>query len=178
MIIPTHSVKMIAALALVMMTVAGLASCGGGGGGSPPVSGDQMTIMPVNNRLDDHSNTPEGSTEIALSKNFQGRIDSSNDVDYFRLGVDALGTITITITIRTTGTADPHIVVFDGAEIRGAQSFGKLDRQYHAGHTRQGARPVRQVFRRQCGGGIHGKSHVRPAISGQSGSVGGFANGE
>ena len=55
MIIRTHSLKMIAALALVMMMVAGLASCGGGGsrtvigsGVSPPVNdgGDQMTIMP------------------------------------------------------------------------------------------------------------------------------------
>ena len=44
----THSYKMIAVLALVMMTAAGLASCGGGGGGSSSVSGsgDQMTIMP------------------------------------------------------------------------------------------------------------------------------------
>ena len=46
---------MIAAFALVMMTVAGLSSCGGGGsssvsgsGGSPPAigGGDQMMIMP------------------------------------------------------------------------------------------------------------------------------------
>ena len=43
----THSYKMIAVLALVMMTAAGLASCGGGGGSSSVSgSGDQMTIMP------------------------------------------------------------------------------------------------------------------------------------
>ena len=113
---------MIAVLALVMMTVAGLSSCGGGGsssvsgsGGSPPVSGgggDQMTIMPPTGRPD-HSNTPVGATAIALSANFQGRIDSPNDVDYFRLRVDAPGTL----TIRTTGNADPDIAVFDGSEI-------------------------------------------------------------
>ena len=121
MIIRTHSLKMIAVLALVMMTVAGLASCGGGGsssvsgsGGSPPVSGggDQMTIMPPTG-MPDHSNTPVGATAIALSANFQGRINSPNDVDYFRLRVDAPGTL----TIRTTGNADPDIAVFDGAGI-------------------------------------------------------------
>ena len=218
MIIRTHSLKMIAAFALVMMTVAGLSSCGGGGsssvsgsGGSPPAigGGDQMMIMPptdnrtpvvgqafaditiiledggpdrwasgglganfsdpdgdhlsyavvssnqsvvsaeisdpgpiaivqaqgrgtatititardpggltatqrfrvtVNDRPD-HSNTPAGATVIALSESFQGRFDSPNDVDYFRLRVDAPGTL----TIRTTGNADPDIAVFDGA---------------------------------------------------------------
>ena len=44
----THSYKMIAVLALVMMTAVGLASCGcgGGGSGSGGGGGDQMTIMP------------------------------------------------------------------------------------------------------------------------------------
>ena len=42
----THSFKMIAVLALVMMTAVGLASCGGGGGGSGSGGGDEMTIMP------------------------------------------------------------------------------------------------------------------------------------
>ena len=59
----------------------------------------------------DHSNTPAGATAIALSESFQGRIDSPNDVDYFRLRVDSPGTL----TIRTTGNADPDIAVFDGA---------------------------------------------------------------
>ena len=64
----------------------------------------------VNDRPD-HSNTPAGATAIALSESFQGRIDSPNDVDYFRLRVDVPGTL----TIRTTGNADPDIAVFDGA---------------------------------------------------------------
>ena len=59
----------------------------------------------------DHSNTPAGATAIALSESFQGRIDSADDVDYFRLRVDSPGTL----TIRTTGNADPDIAVFDGA---------------------------------------------------------------
>ena len=59
----------------------------------------------------DHSNTPAGATAIALSESFQGRIDTPNDVDYFRLRVDSPGTL----TIRTTGNADPDIAVFDGA---------------------------------------------------------------
>ena len=71
-----------------------------------------MTIMPpTDNRTPDHSNTPAGATAIELSESFQGRIDSPDDVDYFRLRVDSPGTL----TIRTTGTADPDIAVFDGA---------------------------------------------------------------
>ena len=58
----------------------------------------------------DHSNTPAGATAIELSESFQGRIDSPNDVDYFRLRVDSPGTL----TIRTTGNGDPDIAVFDG----------------------------------------------------------------
>ena len=57
----------------------------------------------------DHSDTPAGATAITLSESFPGRIDSPNDVDYFRLQVDAPGTL----TIRTTGNADPDIAVFD-----------------------------------------------------------------
>ena len=70
----------------------------------------QRFRVTVNDRLD-HSNTPAGATVIAPSGSFQGRIDSPNDVDYFRLRVDAPGTL----TIRTTGNADPDIAVFDGA---------------------------------------------------------------
>ena len=61
----------------------------------------------------DHSNTPAGATAIALRESFQGRIDSPTDVDYFRLRVEVPGTL----TIRTTGNADPDIAVFDGAGI-------------------------------------------------------------
>ena len=70
----------------------------------------QRFRVTVNDRPD-HSNTPAGATVIAPSESFQGRIDSPNDVDYFRLRVDAPGTL----TIRTTGNADPDIAVFDGA---------------------------------------------------------------
>ena len=70
----------------------------------------QSFRVTVNDKLD-HSNTPAGATAIALSESFQGRIDSPNDVDYFRLRVDSPGTL----TIRTTGNADPDIAVFDGA---------------------------------------------------------------
>ena len=71
-----------------------------------------MTIMPpTDNRTPDHSNTPAGATAIALSESFEGRIDAPNDVDYFRVRVESPGTL----TIRTTGNADPDIAVFDGA---------------------------------------------------------------
>ena len=70
----------------------------------------QSFRVTVNDRPD-HSNTPAGATTIALSESFQGQIDSPNDVDYFRLRVDVPGTL----TIRTTGNADPDIAVFDGA---------------------------------------------------------------
>ena len=70
----------------------------------------QSFRVTVNDRPD-HSNTPAGATAIALSESFRGRIDSPNDVDYFRLQVDVPGTL----TIRTTGNADPDIAVFDGA---------------------------------------------------------------
>ena len=69
----------------------------------------QVTV----NDKPDHSDMPAGATAIALSESFQGRIDSPNDVDYFRLRVDSPGTL----TIRTTGNADPDIAVFDGAGI-------------------------------------------------------------
>ena len=70
-----------------------------------------MIMPPTDNRTPDHSNTPAGATAIAVSESFQGRIDSPNDVDYFRLRVDSPGTL----TIRTTGNGDPDIAVFDGA---------------------------------------------------------------
>ena len=70
-----------------------------------------MIMPPTDDPAQDHSNTPAGATAIALSESFQGRIDSPNDVDYFRLRVDSPGTL----TIRTTGNADPDIAVFDGA---------------------------------------------------------------
>ena len=113
-----HSLKVIMPLALVVMTCAGLASCGGGGGGgSRPASGgggDQMMILPpTGNRTPDHSDTPAAATTIALRQSIPGRIDSPNDVDYFRLRVNAPGTL----TIRTTGTADPDIAVFDAERI-------------------------------------------------------------
>ena len=74
------------------------------------ITATQSFRVTVNDRPD-HSNTPAGATAIALNENIQGRIDSPNDVDYFRLRVDVPGTL----TIRTTGNADPDIAVFDGA---------------------------------------------------------------
>ena len=76
-----------------------------------------MIMPPTDNRTPDHSNTPAGATAIALRESFQGQIDSPSDVDYFRLRVNAPGTL----TIRTTGNADPDIAVFDaeGIEVPG-----------------------------------------------------------
>ena len=74
------------------------------------ITATQSFRVTVNDRPD-HSNTPADATAIALNENIQGRIDSPNDVDYFRLRVDVPGTL----TIRTTGNADPDIAVFDGA---------------------------------------------------------------
>ena len=61
----------------------------------------------------DHSDTPAGATVIALDAPFTGRIDSPTDVDYFRLRIDTPGTL----TIQTTGSADPDIAVFDAAGV-------------------------------------------------------------
>ena len=106
------SLKMIVFMALVAVAYTGLASCGGGSRPVPARGGGEMTIMPpTDNRTPDHSNTPAGATAIELSESFQGRIDSADDVDYFRLRVDSPGTL----TIRTTGNGDPDIAVFDGA---------------------------------------------------------------
>ena len=76
MIVRTHSFKMIAALALVTMTAAGLASCGGGGsrsvsgnGGSPPVSrgsGDQMRIMPQPSTLLPTQQQSQGQPDLGV----------------------------------------------------------------------------------------------------------------
>ena len=111
----SHSLKLIASIALIIMAFTGLTSCGGGGSGS---GGNQVMIMPpTNNPAPDHSDTPEAATAIALNQSFPGRIDSPSDVDYVRLQVNAPGTL----TIRTTGTADPDIAVFDaeGIEVPG-----------------------------------------------------------
>ena len=70
-----------------------------------------VIVPPTDNRTPDHPNTPAGATAIELSESFQGRIDSADDVDYFRLRVDSPGTL----TIRTTGNGDPDIAVFEGA---------------------------------------------------------------
>ena len=105
----SHSLRSIASMAFVVMTCAGLVSCGGGGGGGSRLAseggGDQMVIMPPTD------NAQAGATAVALGESFQGRIDSPNDVDHFRLRVDVPGRL----TIRTTGNADPDIAVFDGA---------------------------------------------------------------
>ena len=43
----SHSLKLIASIALAVMAFTGLTSCGGGGGGSGSGSGNQVTIMPL-----------------------------------------------------------------------------------------------------------------------------------
>ena len=43
----SHSLKLIASIALVIMAFTGLTSCGGGGGGSGSGSGNQVTIIPL-----------------------------------------------------------------------------------------------------------------------------------
>ncbi len=164
----THNYKMIAVLVLVMMTAAGLASCGGGGGSSSVGSGDQMTILPPT------GDTPAGAIPIALGEGFQGRIDSPDDVDHFRLQVAVPGRL----TIRTTGNADPDIAVFDGAgnevgnEVPGVSGswVGSitqdiLDRgnsllvRFSGGNVGGGG----------GGGGIHGKGHARATVANLTG---------
>ena len=67
MIVRSHSLKMIAVLAVVVMTMAGLASCGGGGGTSRSVSGsggDEMTIKPPKQ---DNPDSSEGKPDLSYS---------------------------------------------------------------------------------------------------------------
>ena len=68
--------------------------------------------------LRDHSNTLDEATDITLGTRFTGSITSPTDVDYFKLPVSKVGTLTIT----TTGDANPNVRVFDaeGTEIPGS----------------------------------------------------------
>ena len=45
----------------------------------------------------DHSDTPDGASDIAPGQTVEGYIDSPNDVDYFRLRLAEPGTISVTI---------------------------------------------------------------------------------
>ena len=118
----------LAALALGLL----LSACGGGGGGGgnsnngddgSPMSGsgnDGGNSGGNNDGGDgnnDHSDTPDGATAISLDSAISGTIDSADDVDHFRLGIESEGTL----TIRTSGNADPDIRVYDagGVEIPG-----------------------------------------------------------
>ena len=109
-----------------------LTACGGGGGGGGnsnngddggPMSGsgnDGGNSGGNNDGGDgnnDHSDTPDGATAISLDSAISGTIDSADDVDHFRLGIESEGTL----TIRTSGNADPDIRVYDagGVEIPG-----------------------------------------------------------
>ncbi|MDE0175797.1 MAG: hypothetical protein OYH76_01630 [Defluviicoccus sp.] len=92
-----------------------LAACGGGGSG-----GDRNTVMRDDPSPQipmvpstDHGDTTATASSIALNEAFAGRIASATDADYFRLPVAAEGTLTIT----TTGNANPHIRVYDAAGV-------------------------------------------------------------
>ena len=93
-----------------------VAACGGGGGGGMAVKGPPSTDMPTNPPMvpaTDHSDTTADATPIVLNESFSGTITSATDSDYFRLPVEAEGTLTIT----TTGNANPHIRAYDAAGV-------------------------------------------------------------
>ena len=106
-----------------------LAACGGGGGSNNNNGGSDSSPMSGSGDGDsggnddgsagnnDHSDTPDGATAISLDSAISGTIDSADDVDHFRLGIESEGTL----TIRTSGNADPDIRVYDagGVEIPG-----------------------------------------------------------
>ena len=66
-----------------------------------------------------------GATDIALGASFTGTIDSATDVDHFKVPVEEEGTL----TISTTGSANPDIQVFDasGVEIPGRAGSWVVD---------------------------------------------------
>ena len=110
-----HSLKVIMPLALVVMTCAGLASCGGGGGGgSRPVSGgggDQMTIDPPRQQaqpdlvvdsptVSDSNPAPGASFTLSVTvSNTGGAVSPSTTLRYYR-SPDA----TITTSDTSVGT--------------------------------------------------------------------------
>lgn len=120
---PIRSARPLLVLTLSLL----LAACGGGsnnntgGSDSGSMSGSGSGNSGGNNDgsggNNDHSDTPDGATTISLDSAISGRIDSATDVDHFRLGIESEGTL----TIRTSGNADPDIRVYDagGVEIPG-----------------------------------------------------------
>ena len=106
-----------------------LSACGGGGGSNSNHGGSDSGSMSGSGNGDsggnndggdgnnDHSDTPDGATAISLDSAISGTIGSATDVDHFRLGIESEGTLTIT----TSGNADPDIRVYDagGVEIPG-----------------------------------------------------------
>ena len=66
-----------------------------GGGGSSGSGGGSS---------DDHSNTRSGATSLSLGGSRSGRIQTGDDVDYFRVQVSSSGTL----TVYTTGNVDTY----------------------------------------------------------------------
>lgn len=103
-------------LAMIAATVAAtamLAGCGGGGGSDNGHAGGQPEP------------TPSEPPTISLGSTITGTIDSATDVDSFKLPIAQEGTL----TIATSGNANPNIRVLDasGTEIPGRRGSWVVD---------------------------------------------------
>ena len=113
-----HSFKRFAQLAVAGLALAGLAACGGGGGSSTPAATTPTTPTPSTPPeipvtpapATDHPNTLAAAVVVAAGATVEGSIDSSDDVDFFKVQLTDPGTV----TFWTTGEADTVITLLDG----------------------------------------------------------------
>ena len=116
-----HSFKRFAQGAVAGLALAGLAACGGGGGSSTPAATTPTTPttptpstppeIPVTPApATDHPNTLAAAVVVAAGATVEGSIDSSDDVDFFKVQLTDPGTV----TFWTTGEADTVITLLDG----------------------------------------------------------------
>ena len=118
----SRSLKVFASIALVVMTCAGLASCGGSGGGSRPAvvtGGDEMVIMP--------RPPSQGAADLAVVSPA-----ASNDTPVIGATFDLSTTVTnqgnsesVPTTLRYYRSADPMITAED--EPVGTEPVAPLD---------------------------------------------------
>lgn len=100
--------RMFPIAALCIVSAVALAACGGGGGkkAAPTPTDDQMQVMPAV----DHPDTLGEALAIEAGQTVDGRIDSAEDRDFFRLPL----TEASTVTFWTSGEADTLVALLDG----------------------------------------------------------------
>ena len=98
--------RMFPIAALCIVSAVALAACGGGGGKKAAPTPGEMQVMPAV----DHPDTLGEALAIAAGQTVDGRIDSAEDRDFFRLPL----TEASTVTFWTSGEADTLVALLDG----------------------------------------------------------------